>query len=57
MRGAERFLGRVGLALRYAALLLATAIEVTVPGPAGPLAGTLTLPARGRGPFPAVVTP
>lgn len=33
-----------------------TPLEVTVPGPAGPLAGTLTLPARGEGPFPAVVT-
>lgn len=32
------------------------ALEVTVPGPAGALGGTLTLPARGRGPFPAVVT-
>jgi dienelactone hydrolase len=31
-------------------------LEVTVPGPAGALAGTLTLPARGRAPFPAVVT-
>jgi dipeptidyl aminopeptidase/acylaminoacyl peptidase len=34
---------------------LAAALEVAVPGPAGALAGTLTLPA-GRGPFPAVVT-
>jgi len=31
-------------------------LEVTVPGPAGALGGTLTLPAGGRGPFPAVVT-
>jgi dipeptidyl aminopeptidase/acylaminoacyl peptidase len=37
------------------ALALAAALEVTVPGPAGPLAGTLTLP-DGRGPFPAVLT-
>ena len=37
------------------ALALAAALEVTVPGPAGPLSGTLTLP-EGRGPFPAVVT-
>jgi dienelactone hydrolase len=34
----------------------AKSIEVTVPGPAGSLAGTLTLPARGRPPYPAVVT-
>ena len=34
---------------------LAAALEVAVPGPAGTLAGTLTLP-EGRGPFPAVVT-
>jgi dipeptidyl aminopeptidase/acylaminoacyl peptidase len=48
----------------FAVLLLAAAaaaggvksIEVAVPGPAGRLAGTLTLPAPGRGPFPAVVT-
>lgn len=41
-----------------AAILLAaaTALEVQVPGPAGKLAGTLTLPDRGRPPFPAVVT-
>jgi dipeptidyl aminopeptidase/acylaminoacyl peptidase len=42
-----------------AALVLAaqqaTSIDITVPGPAGALAGTLTLPA-GRGPFPAAVT-
>jgi dipeptidyl aminopeptidase/acylaminoacyl peptidase len=31
-------------------------VEVRVPGPAGTLAGTLTLPARGPAPFPAVVT-
>ena len=36
------------------AWMLAAALEVVVPGPAGPLAGTLTLP-DGRGPFPAVV--
>jgi dipeptidyl aminopeptidase/acylaminoacyl peptidase len=30
--------------------------EVTVAGPAGRLAGTLTLPASGQAPFPAVVT-
>jgi dipeptidyl aminopeptidase/acylaminoacyl peptidase len=30
--------------------------EVRVPGPAGMLAGTLTLPATGEPPFPAVVT-
>ena len=34
---------------------LAAALEVVVAGPAGPLAGTLTLP-DGKGPFPAVVT-
>jgi len=41
-----------------AVLLLApaTSIEVRVPGPAGTLGGTLTLPAAGRAPFPAVVT-
>jgi dipeptidyl aminopeptidase/acylaminoacyl peptidase len=41
-----------------AVLLLAqaTPLEVTIAGPAGTLAGTLTLPSRGRGPFPAVVT-
>ena len=40
------------------ALLLAAdgaALEVKLPGPAGTLAGTLSVPA-GRGPFPAVVT-
>jgi len=31
-------------------------VEVRVPGPAGALAGTLTLPGEGRAPFPAVVT-
>src|SRR5687768_5940311 len=31
-------------------------IEVVAKGPAGGLAGTLTLPDRGRPPFPAVVT-
>src|SRR6476646_7494243 len=41
-----------------AVLLLApaTSIEVRVPGPAGTLGGTLTLPAAGRAPFPAVTT-
>ncbi len=34
----------------------ATSLEVRVPGPAGTLGGTLTLPARGRAPFPAVAT-
>lgn len=38
-----------------AALLAAVSLDVQVPGPAGRLAGTLTLPA-GRGPFPAIVT-
>lgn len=38
-----------------AILLLAAQVEVTVPGPAGALAGTLTIP-TGRAPFPAVVT-
>jgi dipeptidyl aminopeptidase/acylaminoacyl peptidase len=32
------------------------ALEVRVPGPAGTLGGTLTLPSRARAPFPAVVT-
>ena len=32
------------------------ASDVTLPGTAGALAGTLTRPASGRGPFPAVVT-
>jgi uncharacterized protein len=31
-------------------------IDVRIAGPAGTLAGTLTLPAQGRGPFPAVLT-
>jgi dipeptidyl aminopeptidase/acylaminoacyl peptidase len=35
---------------------IATAVEVRVPGPAGALGGTLTLPARGRARLPAVVT-
>lgn len=41
-----------------AVLLLAraTAVEVQVPGPAGVLGGTLTLPSGGRRPLPAVVT-
>src|SRR5687767_130357 len=41
------------------ALLLAsnaTSLEVRVRGPAGSLGGTLTLPGRGRAPFPAVAT-
>jgi dipeptidyl aminopeptidase/acylaminoacyl peptidase len=44
--------------MTVAAILLAaaTALEVQVPGPAGTLAGTLTLPDHGRPPFPAVVT-
>ncbi len=33
-----------------------TSQEVRISGPAGALAGTLTLPSQGRGPFPAVVT-
>jgi uncharacterized protein len=46
------------IASLLALLLLssATSLEVRVPGPAGTLGGTLTLPARGRAPFPAVVT-
>jgi dipeptidyl aminopeptidase/acylaminoacyl peptidase len=31
-------------------------VEVRVPGPAGTLAGTLSLPGRGRPPFPGIVT-
>ncbi len=44
--------------LLLASLLLAgpTSLEVQLPGPAGVLAGTLTLPSEGTGPFPAVVT-
>ena len=45
--------------LAIVALLLASdaaSLEVRVPGPAGTLGGTLTLPGRGRAPFPAVVT-
>jgi len=44
--------------LGIVAFLLANAasLEVRVPGPAGNLAGTLTLPGRAGGPFPAVVT-
>ena len=38
------------------AFLAAASVEVRVPGPAGTLGGTLTLPATGRAPFPAVVT-
>lgn len=46
------------LALLGALLLVASppAQEVRAPGPAGPMGGTLTLPARGRPPFPAIVT-
>ena len=47
------------MTLAVVALLLAAntrSVDVRVPGPAGILAGTLTLPERGRGPFPAVVT-
>lgn len=45
--------------LTVVALVLASSgasLEVRVPGPAGALGGTLTLPGRGRGPFPAVLT-
>ena len=44
--------------LLAAVLLLApaTSIEVRVPGPAGTLGGTLTLPGAGHAPFPAVTT-
>jgi dipeptidyl aminopeptidase/acylaminoacyl peptidase len=31
-------------------------VDVRVPGPAGTLGGTLTLPGHGRAPFPAVIT-
>jgi hypothetical protein len=46
------------LELLAAGLLLSNvpSVEVRVPGPAGTLGGTLTLPARGRARFPAVVT-
>jgi uncharacterized protein len=43
------------LAVLALAITQAVAHDVHLAGPAGPLAGTLTLP-RGRGPFPAVVT-
>jgi uncharacterized protein len=44
-------------ALALALLVAPTApVEVHVPGPAGILADTLTLPSAGRAPFPAVVT-
>ena len=46
----------IGSLLAVLVLSKATAADVSVPGPAGALGGTLTLPARGRGPFPAVVT-
>ena len=46
------------ISLLAAVLLLApaTSIEVRVPGPAGTLGGTLTLPGAGHAPFPAVTT-
>jgi dipeptidyl aminopeptidase/acylaminoacyl peptidase len=47
------------LASGFAAMLVlagATSVPVRVPGPAGALAGTLTLPSSGRVSFPAVVT-
>jgi dienelactone hydrolase len=46
------------IAILAGLLLLASSAEqeVRVPGPAGVLGGTLTLPARGRPPFPAIVT-
>ena len=47
------------MTLAVVALLLVSnppSLEVVVPGPAGNLGGTLTLPAGGRGPFPAVTT-
>lgn len=42
----------------FASLLVAASVpvEVHLPGPAGALAGTLTLPARGQAPWAAVVT-
>lgn len=46
----------IGSLLAVLLLSSATSLEVRVPGPAGTLGGTLTLPARGRAPFPAVVT-
>jgi dipeptidyl aminopeptidase/acylaminoacyl peptidase len=49
----------VSRALLVAAALAAAAPaqeDVQVPGPAGTLAGTLTLPSAGRRPFPAVIT-
>jgi len=45
--------GALALALLVAPI---PQVEVRVPGPAGTLAGTLTLPSQGRPPFPAVVT-
>lgn len=47
------------MTLAVVAVLLVSnppSLEVRVPGPAGNLAGTLTLPGRARAPFPAVVT-
>jgi dipeptidyl aminopeptidase/acylaminoacyl peptidase len=49
-------IGTLAVVALAAAAAAATAVEVEVPGPAGTLAGTLTLPARGKGPFPAVLT-
>src|SRR5688572_22041112 len=46
----------IGSLLAVLLLSQATAAKVSVPGPAGRLGGTLTLPARGQAPFPAVVT-
>ncbi|HYU41457.1 MAG TPA: alpha/beta fold hydrolase [Vicinamibacteria bacterium] len=46
----------IGSLLAVLLLSTATSLEVRVPGAAGTLGGTLTLPARGRAPFPAVVT-
>jgi uncharacterized protein len=46
----------IGALLAVLLLSKATAADVAVPGPAGRLGGTLTLPARGQAPFPAVLT-
>src|SRR6266542_2783109 len=46
----------IGSLLAVLLLSTATSLEVRVPGAAGTLGGTLTLPVRGRPPFPAVVT-
>ena len=42
----------IGSLLAVLVLSKATAADVSVPGPAGALGGTLTLPARGRRPSP-----